>query len=63
MTLKRELLEILVCVKCHGALREIEEPEGIVCDRCRLFFPIKSSIPVMMLDEARPLDEIESRLA
>jgi uncharacterized protein len=50
-----ELKEILACPKCKGDLEFHEERGEIHCRRCRLAFPIRDDIPVMLLDEARPL--------
>jgi hypothetical protein len=37
-------------------VRLVDEPEGLVCDQCRLLYPIEDGIPVMLIDEARPYD-------
>lgn len=56
MTLKPELLEILVCPKCKGDLEyRTDEPESLVCHRCALVYPVEDGIPVMLIDEAKPL--------
>jgi uncharacterized protein YbaR (Trm112 family) len=52
MTLKPELLEILVCPQCKGEVRLDEERNGIVCEKCRLVYPVQDDIPVMLIDEA-----------
>jgi uncharacterized protein len=57
MPLDPKLLEILVCPKCHGDLRYDEEPHSLVCERCRLRYPVEDDIPVMLIDEARPLED------
>ena len=55
MTLAPQLLAILVCPKCKGEL-EYREPESrLVCTNCRLAYPIRDDIPVMLIDEASPL--------
>ncbi|HEX2718960.1 MAG TPA: Trm112 family protein [Gemmatimonadaceae bacterium] len=55
MTLSPQLLAILVCPKCKGEL-EYGEPEArLVCPNCRLAYPIRDDIPVMLIDEASPL--------
>ncbi|HWV38871.1 MAG TPA: Trm112 family protein [Vulgatibacter sp.] len=51
--LNAELLEILVCPKCRGELREDESE--LTCTTCEFAFPIRDGIPVMLVDEARPL--------
>ncbi len=56
MALAPELKEILACPRCKGEL-EFREAEGeIRCLACRLAFRIEDDIPVMLLEEARPLD-------
>jgi hypothetical protein len=55
MALAPELKEILACPRCKGGLEFREEEGEIRCLRCRLAFRIDDGIPVMLLDEARPL--------
>jgi uncharacterized protein YbaR (Trm112 family) len=55
MPISKELLEILACPKCKGDIRLNEKADGLICDRCRLLYPIKDDIPVMLIDEAIPL--------
>jgi uncharacterized protein YbaR (Trm112 family) len=55
MTLSPKLLQILVCPKCKGAL-DYRESEGTLdCPVCRLRYPIRDDIPIMLIDEASPL--------
>lgn len=49
------LLEILVCPLCKGPLDHRREKSELVCKPCRLAFPIRDDIPVMLEDEARQL--------
>jgi uncharacterized protein YbaR (Trm112 family) len=49
------LKEILACPQCKGELEFRETEREIRCLRCRLVFRIEDGIPVMLLDEARPL--------
>ncbi len=53
--LDKELLEILVCPQCKGELEYRTDPEELVCRRCRLVFEVRDGIPIMLLDEAKPL--------
>jgi uncharacterized protein YbaR (Trm112 family) len=55
MTLSQELLDILACPKCKGELHLAEKQDGLVCDACKLLYPIKDDIPIMLIDEARAL--------
>lgn len=52
MTIDNELLEILACPKCKGQVRLDDDAGGLVCDKCRLVYPIRDDIPVMLVEEA-----------
>ena len=53
--LDEKLLEILVCPKCKGELEHRSEPEALACHSCGLVYPVEEGIPVMLVDEAKPL--------
>ena len=57
MTVPRELLEILVCPKCRGELEHRERESELVCHSCRLRYAIRDGIPIMLIDEAKALEE------
>lgn len=50
-----KLLEILVCPVCKGPLVYKKQQGELICKPCRLAYPIKDGIPVMLEDEARQL--------
>ncbi len=50
-----KLLDILVCPLCKGPLVFKKAQMELVCKPCRLAYPIKDDIPVMLEDEARKL--------
>ena len=51
------LLDILVCPICKGNLDYRKAEQELVCKPCKLAFPIRDDIPVMLEDEARTLSE------
>jgi uncharacterized protein YbaR (Trm112 family) len=55
MAISQELLDILACPKCKGELQITEKQDGLVCQACKLVYPIREDIPVMLIDEAKPL--------
>lgn len=56
MTLAKDLLDILVCPKCKGHLEHRVAPaEELVCHSCRLRYAVDDGIPIMLIDEAKPL--------
>ncbi len=52
MAISKELLDILVCPKCKGDIILLEDETGLVCPACRLKYPVRDGIPVMLIDEA-----------
>ncbi len=52
-----KLLEILVCPLSKGALRYDEKAQELISDKARLAYPIRDGIPIMLVDEARQLEE------
>ena len=55
MTLPQELLSILVCPKCKGDLQYRREESSLVCPSCKLRYPVRDGIPIMLVAEATPL--------
>ena len=55
MTLSPQLLAILVCPKCKGDLEYNPDAAHLVCPTCRLRYPVRDDIPIMLIDEATPL--------
>ena len=57
MPISKELLDILACPKCKGDIYSNEKGDGLICDHCKLLYEIRDDIPIMLIDEARPLTE------
>jgi uncharacterized protein len=55
MAISKDLLDILACPKCKGDIHFNEKQDGLICDTCKVQYPIKDDIPVMLIDEAIPL--------
>jgi uncharacterized protein YbaR (Trm112 family) len=53
------LLEILACPVCKGRLSYNKSTQELLCSACRLAYPIKDDIPVMLSEEARELSADE----
>jgi uncharacterized protein YbaR (Trm112 family) len=54
MAISSELLEILRCPKCKSEVKINDEQTKLKCQNteCRLVYPIRDEIPVMLIDEA-----------
>lgn len=57
MSIDEKLLEILACPKCRGDIRLKEDGSGLICDQCKLLYPIKDDIPIMLIEEAIMIDK------
>jgi uncharacterized protein YbaR (Trm112 family) len=57
----KKLLEILACPVCKGPLVYRRAEAELVCRACRLAYPIRDEIPVMLEEEARVLSADEAR--
>ena len=56
MTISQELLDILACPKCKGDIHLNDAKDGLICDNCHLLYEIKDNIPIMLIDEAKPIE-------
>lgn len=56
MTLSDQLLSLLVCPKCKGDLEYRPAESSLVCLTCRVRYPVRDDIPIMLIDEATPLE-------
>jgi uncharacterized protein YbaR (Trm112 family) len=50
-----KLLDILVCPVCKSSLIYRKAEQELLCRACRLAYPIRDDIPVMLEEEARKL--------
>ena len=53
------LLDLLVCPLTKAALRYDRERNELVSEQAGLAYPIRDGIPIMLAEEARPLDDGE----
>jgi len=52
-----KLLEILVCPLTKGPLRYDPDGQELISEQAGLAYPIRDGIPIMLVDEARALDD------
>jgi uncharacterized protein YbaR (Trm112 family) len=51
-----ELLEILACPKCKGDLTLSVDETELRCAKCRLSYRIDDGIPILLIEEASPIE-------
>lgn len=52
-----KLLEILVCPLTKAPLRYDSAAQELISDQAGLAYPIRDGVPIMLVEEARQLDE------
>ena len=52
-----KLLEILVCPLTKGPLEYDAERQELISRSAKLAYPIRDGIPIMLPEEARPLED------
>lgn len=55
-TMDPKLLDILVCPLTRGPLTYDREAQELISEKANLAYPVRDGIPIMLVDEARPLD-------
>ncbi|MBN6064464.1 Trm112 family protein [Aggregatibacter actinomycetemcomitans] len=52
-----KLLEIVACPSCHGRLEYDEQHQRLICRFEKISYPIKKGIPVLLAEQAQPLNQ------
>ena len=66
MAIDEKLLEILACPACKGDVTVVSDVTvsdvtasgdgaGLICEKCKLLYPIVDDIPVMIVEEAKSI--------
>jgi len=53
----KKQIDMMACPECQGKLEYIKESKELSCETCKLAFPVRDGIPVMLIEEARKLTD------
>ena len=53
----KRLLDLLVCPLTKGPLKYDQDAQELVSEKAKLAYPIRDGIPIMLVEEARRLEE------
>lgn len=53
--ISKELLDILACPKCKEKVVPDDAGDYLICNRCRVRYPIEEDIPIMLIDRAEKI--------
>ena len=56
MALSKELIELLACPKCKGALELRADTSAFVCPSCKLAYAVVDDIPNFIIEEATSVE-------
>ncbi|WP_084675022.1 Trm112 family protein [Hippea jasoniae] len=56
MAVDERLLEILACPKCRGDLKLSDDKNWLICESCKVKYPIEDDIPILLIDKAEKLE-------
>ncbi len=59
MPFPSDLKALLACPKCKGSLLYPDSGQEIHCVACKLIFRLENDVPIMLIEEAEPLNEPE----
>jgi uncharacterized protein YbaR (Trm112 family) len=55
--MKKNLLSILVCPSCKGPLRYKSRLKELICEKEKLAYPVRNGVPILLLADARKIDD------
>ena len=58
MAFDKELLDILACPKCKNELYLNSKESGLICKNCKLVYEIRDDIPILLIDQASKLSNV-----
>ena len=56
-TFDPKMLEALICPQSQGRLKYDAEAQELISASARLAYPIRAGIPVLLIDEARVIED------
>jgi uncharacterized protein len=57
VAISQDLLEMLVCPQCKEPVELSQDQNWLLCNTCRLRYQVKDGIPIMLVEEAKPLED------
>ena len=53
----KKQIEMMVCPECNSKLEYDNSSQELICESCKIAFPVKDGIPVMLIEQARKLEQ------
>jgi len=57
--MNKKQIEMMACPQCHKSMSYDKSNQELICDNCKLAFPVQDGIPVMLIEEARKIESVE----
>ncbi|HED32811.1 MAG TPA: Trm112 family protein [Gammaproteobacteria bacterium] len=52
----KKQIELVACPECQGRLTYDKSTKELLCEQCKLAFPVEDGIPVLMAERGRKLE-------
>lgn len=52
----KKQIELIACPECQGRLIYDKNSKELLCEQCKLAFPVEDGIPALMIERARKLE-------
>jgi len=52
----KKQIELIACPECQGRLIYDRSSKELLCEQCKLAFPVEDDIPALMVERARKLE-------
>jgi uncharacterized protein YbaR (Trm112 family) len=53
--INKDLLDILACPRCKKKVILNDEGSYLICENCKLRYPVEDDIPIMLVDRAEKI--------
>ncbi|PID29256.1 MAG: hypothetical protein CR982_03180 [Candidatus Cloacimonadota bacterium] len=53
---KESIINILACPVCKGKVHFNSKNDGVICDKCELYYEIKEEIFILLPESGKPLE-------
>lgn len=59
MALNLKILDVIACPICKGKLDYDKNTQTLICKFNKLSFPIKNGVPILLVEQAKPMAQNE----
>ncbi|MBN2071454.1 MAG: Trm112 family protein [Candidatus Krumholzibacteriota bacterium] len=54
--IRKDLLDILACPRCHEKVILSDDEKWLVCNECSVRYPVEDDIPIMLVERSENIE-------